>query len=118
MNFKNFEMAFDSHRGRNTMQCKCGKKFYNSDGGWDFEDGELEALRKDPNAVDLDCSVSILEFEGSQYVMDCECWKKRAEKIMQFLDFHKHQIAQYFRLEKLRFQNEANEYPQIEENHD
>ena len=113
MNKQSFEKAFDPGRGSSVAACECGKVFYNSNGGWDWEDGELEKLHEDPTAVDLDWSVGYVCFEGSHYVSDCKCWTERAEKIMAFLDGHEISIANYLNLEKQRKITEANMVPDV-----
>lgn len=47
-----FEEAFRSGVGHSEFTYCCGKVFYNSNGGWDWEDGELEELEKS-GATDL-----------------------------------------------------------------
>lgn len=94
-------------------QCPCGKRFYNSNGSWTWEEGELEELQEDNDAIDLEWPVGYVEFEGVQYVVDCDCWKKRAEQVMNFLDGHRQQIIDYFKLEKERILKEANDIPDV-----
>lgn len=91
-----FEKAFRASVSRSRMECECGKVFYNSNGGWDWEDGELEALEKSKDAIDLDCSVGEIGFEGRQYALDCECWHERAIRIFEFLMSHNYQIVELF----------------------
>ena len=114
MNLDNFEEAFKTDTGSCRATCECGQTFYNPDqASWDFEDGELEELDKDPKATNIDYSVGYVEFEGSIYVRDCHCWHERAEKIMQFIDGHSHGIARYLNLEKQRKLREANNMPEV-----
>ena len=100
MNKKNkieiFEKAFGLSVGHSCMKCECGKTFYNSNGGWDWENGELEALEKSKNAIDLDYSVGEIGFEGKRYVPDCECWHERAMMIFKFLMTYNYQIIELF----------------------
>lgn len=113
---ENFENAFDSHVGSCRMTCNCGKEFwdaYNSGYGWD--EGEREALEKDPNAVAVQHSVGSLEFEGRIYCLDCDCWHERAKKIMGFIDSHGKAIAEYLFYEKKRKQAIADAAPTVEE---
>ncbi|MDH4319892.1 MAG: hypothetical protein OEV73_00185 [Desulfobulbaceae bacterium] len=113
MDLKSFEQAFGDGLGSSTGQCACGAVFYNPDGGWDWEDGELEGYRGMADAVELDYAVGFLSFEGAQYVLDCECWHSRAEKIMKFLDSHAHKIVDYMHLEKERAVAEAAAMPTV-----
>ncbi len=113
MNIESFQEAFHTGTGSCRGECECKNIFYNSDGGWDWEDGELEALEADPMATDIDCTVSFVEFQGIEYVYHCECWHRQAEKIMEFLDKHSHGIANYLTKEKQRVQAEADHMPEV-----
>lgn len=113
--FDNFECAFDMHTGGCRHTCACGKTYYNSDGGWDWDEGELEKLKADENAIDLDHAVGLIYLEGCEFVMDCDCWHKRAEHVMAFIDAHAQQIADYLRLEKIRKQIIADVSPVADE---
>ena len=95
-----FEEAFCDHLGGSYRECDCGKIFYNSNGGWDWEDGELEALEKSEDAIDLDYSIGEVYFEGRRYVIDCKCWHKRALVIFNFLMVHNSPIVELFRAVK------------------
>lgn len=109
---ENFERAFSTHSGGCRRTCNCGREFYNPNGGWDWEEGEIEALDKS-GAISLDWSVSTLSCEGKEYVMDCDCWHKRAKQIMGFIDGHAQAIAEYLTLEKKRKQTLADESPVV-----
>lgn len=112
---ENFERAFRDGSGGCRRTCECGKTyFHDDDGGYDWEEGEIEQLRKDKNATALDYCPSDISFEGKQYVDACPCWHERAKQIMRFLDSHGHKIADYFRLEKERKQEEADHSPTVE----
>ena len=95
-----FEEAFRDHCTGSRRECDCGKMFYNSNGGWDWEDGELEALEKSNTATDLDYSVGTLTFEGKEYCLDCSCWHKRALMIFRFVMTHNSPIVELFRAVK------------------
>lgn len=111
---ENFIEAFHSHSGGSVRECNCGRVFYNSSGGWDWENGELEKLQASKTATDLEWSVSTVVFEGKECVIDCDCWEKRAEQIMRFLDGHAVQICDYFKAEKRRMTKAADEFPTAE----
>lgn len=113
MSLGSFEKAFSDKVGSCRAQCACGKQYYNPDGGWHWEDGELEALEADQNATALDCSVGYVTFEGTTYVIDCNCWHERAKRISAFLDTHMQKIADYFKEERLRKTEEAAAVPSI-----
>ncbi len=95
-----FEEAFRDMTAGSWRTCVCGKDFYNSGGGWDWEDGELEALEKNKTAIDLDYSVGTITFEGKEYCLDCNCWHKRALMIFGFVMSHNLMIVELFRAVK------------------
>jgi len=111
--FENFETAFDPGIGSCSAMCECGKIFYNPDGSWGFEEGELEGLEADEKAVSLDHSVGYVSFEGSEYVYDCDCWHDRAKQIINFIDGHRFGIVKYLKAEKERKQIEADVSPVV-----
>ena len=84
MDRKNFEKAFDACIGSRWATCACGREFINSSGGWDWSDVCLDKLHADPNVTDFDWAVGFVSFEGQEFVMDCDCWHKRADQIMKF----------------------------------
>ena len=96
-----FEDAFkDQGFVGSRRDCICGNIFYNSNGGWDWEDGELEELAKNKRAFDVDYSVGTITFEGKEYCLDCTCWHKRALMIFRFLTTHNSPIVALFRAVK------------------
>jgi hypothetical protein len=113
VNIESFKEAFHTGVGGCRRKCECGVQFYNTDGGWDWEEGELEELEADESARDIDCTVSTVYFLGMEYVYQCDCWHEDAEKIMNFIDDHAHCIAQYLRLEKNRMQEEVDNMPTV-----
>jgi len=112
---ENFETAFHDNSGHCSLMCACGKTYYNEDGGWDWQEGELEKLHNDKNAINVDCSVGGVQFEGAEYANVCDCWHKRAEKIIKFIDAHAYSIAEYLTLEKKRKQLIADSSPIVKE---
>lgn len=111
---ENFEDAFRTNHGSCRGKCVCGKEFYNQDGTWDWEPGELDAL-KAAGATNLEYSVGFVEFEGKEYAMDCDCWHPRAKTLMGFLDSHAHQVAKYLNGEKKRATARADAMPTVAE---
>ena len=97
----NFETAFNGMIGSCYRECECGKFYFDnsefSEQEWDWEKGELENLRIDKNAIGLDYPITIVVFENHEYVIDCDCWKKRAKQIIGFIESHEHQIRKYFK---------------------
>ncbi|MHC4314763.1 MAG: hypothetical protein ACYSW3_20130 [Planctomycetota bacterium] len=114
MNIESFKEAFHTGYGGCRRECDCGVQFYNSCGDWDWEDGELEALHDDEESRDIDCTVSQVEFFGTDYVYQCDCWHDKAKRFMQVVDNHSHGIAQYLKLEKIRMQSEVDQMPTVE----
>lgn len=103
-----FEEAFSCGAGHSCFECNCGRVFYNSNGGWDWEEGHLEELEKS-DAMDLDYAVEDIKFEGKFYCKDCTCWHKRALKIYGFLVSHNWQIVALFKLVKKQKNKEADD---------
>ena len=109
---ESFAEAFRSNCGGCRRTCECGREFYNPDGGWTWETGELEGLEL-RKATALDYTVTTVGFEGKELVMDCDCWHPRAKQIMSFLDGHADAIAKYLTNEKKRKQSEADRSPVV-----
>lgn len=110
-NLENFIDAFRDNTSGCVRTCDCGKIYFDHENSYDWEEGELEALESDTKAIGLDDSIRTLSFEEKEYVIDCNCWRKRAEKIMGFIDGHAHEIAMYLTLEKKRKQSIADNAP-------
>lgn len=102
-----FERAFSVGGSSASATCNCGRTFYNSDGGWDWEDGELEGLVEDKDATDIGYGVGLIEVQGRTYAVDCNCWHSVCSMVELFIDRHAHQIAEYLKLEKKRKIEEA-----------
>lgn len=65
-------------------------------------------------AVPIDHSLGWVEFEGHQYAWDCDCWHERAEKVIQFINGHGHEIASFLKRKKERQVASADALPTIE----
>lgn len=111
---QNFEIAFSAHTSGCRRECRCGRVFYNPDGGWTWEDGEIERLNKS-DAIALPHSVGTIIFEEKEFVADCSCWHPRAEKLINWIDSHAEGIAIYLTQEKKRKQSEAEKAPTVGE---
>jgi hypothetical protein len=114
MDITSFEKSFSDGIGSSRATCNCGKEYYNFDRGWSWEEGELEELESDPNAQGLEWSIGYVTFEGTTYVVDCNCWHERAKQIMNFIDNHSRKIAAYLKEERERKQTELNNLPVID----
>jgi hypothetical protein len=110
----NFLNAF-SDRGRSCHDCNCGKTYYREDDTGYFEEGELERLEENPNAISLPHSVGVIHLGKKYYVEDCDCWEKERDRIIRFLDSHNFAVARYLTLEKERKKKEAELSPVVEE---
>ena len=102
----NFEIAFRANHAGCRGECYCGKVFYNGSGGWDWEDGEIERLESS-DAISVDYSIGYIEFEGKAYVDSCNCRDERVEMILDFIDCHSTQIAEYLNLEAKQAMSKA-----------
>jgi len=111
---ENFIRAF-CHGGGCVRTCECGRVFYNDGGGWDWEEGELEELKANPNATEIDYTPGDLEFDGKRYVDACDCWHEHADRVIEFIESHACGIRDFLREEKKRKLREAEWSPVIEE---
>lgn len=110
----NFDRAF-SHIRTGCFKCECGKVYWdNQNGGYDWNDGELEALEKNPNATAVPYAIDVIDIDGREYANACNCWEKRASRIIGWLENNRTEIAAYFRYEKERKMAEANRLATIE----
>ena len=91
-----FQHAFSTGGSGCRQLCGCGRNFYdNSENHWDWEEGEFESLEQDPESTAVDGAVATIEFEGTQYVFDCDCWHERASRIIGFILGHDEAIAKF-----------------------
>ena len=111
---KDFERGFRDLGASSQFQCDCGKVYYNPSPGWDWDEGEIDALAANPNAFALNYAVEYVVFEGRYCVMDCECWKDRGTRIAHWLVNHQREIGEFFKERKERLLGEANQIPVIE----
>lgn len=101
-----FERGFTTNSAGCLRECACGKWYY-TNGGWDWEEGELDALAKNPNAYARDYAIGEVAFEGKVYANACDCWHPRALQLIKFIDGHARAIAEYLTEEKKRKTLEA-----------
>jgi hypothetical protein len=112
--FENFERAFRGRVNGCRRRCECGVEYYDAHNrGYDWDEGEFEALQDDPTARALDYAVGIVEFEGRFYVDGCDCWHERAKKVIGFINGHAMAIAEFLSLERARKQREAENAPVV-----
>lgn len=71
----------------------------------------LDLAKSDATA--LEYTVETIIMDGKEYVVDCECWRDRAAKLMAAIDAYAPQIAEYLTLEKARKLHEAEISPTV-----
>ena len=97
-----FKKAFRANHSGFSGECVCGREFFHPDhASWDFEDREIEYLESE-NATMLDHAVDYVEIDGTDYVLECDCWHKKAERLMYFLNRYDVQVAKYLNGERAR----------------
>lgn len=99
---QNWEDTFTRHSSSCWVRCECGTQYYNSDGSWDWDEGELDGLRADANAFDVDYGISIIAFNGKEFANPCDCWKPVALRVIGFLDSHMDGLREFIEKERLR----------------
>lgn len=109
---ENFVRAFSSGGGGCRHECHCGRQFYNPDGGWDWNEGEIEQLEKS-KATALEWSVGTIVLEGVEYVADCDCWHQKAKGCMNWISHHSHAVAEFLTKEKRRLEEVAANAPVV-----
>lgn len=94
-----FEEAFADGVGGCRHTCECGRECFDDANSYDWQEGEIEELRKNAIAhpdkyVNLPYSCSLLTVSGRTFVLGCPCngarpyedWIRRhAEKLAAFL---------------------------------
>lgn len=91
----NFERAFSDHTAGCRRTCNCGRTFFDGAQTYDWDDGELEALRANPTARELQYAPGDMSFEGRVFVNACDCWHARATLMAEWIDHHGHQISDW-----------------------
>jgi len=97
---KLFEEVFASDIAGAKRECVCGRVIFNPDGGWDWDEGELEDLfvqaKRDPDMfIAVDYSVQTFDFGTGEIVIGCPCG--RALVIEEFSIVESARIARYIR---------------------
>lgn len=110
----NFDRAF-SHIRTGSFKCHCGKLYWDChNGGYDWEDGDIERLKNDPNATAVEYAIDVIQIDDKEYANACTCWEKRASRIIEWLEAHRSEIVAYFRYEKERKVAAANHLATID----
>jgi hypothetical protein len=89
---KLFEEVF-RHSGGAVKTCECGKTYYNPDGGWTWEDGEIEAL-EESGATAVDYSIGDIEFGYGSFADACDCWHEKAMRIYNGITSYDREITE------------------------
>lgn len=110
-----FAEAFCMHIRGAVRECDCGRVFWDShNDGYDWDEGAPECHRNNPKATAVPYGVECLEIHGRICCKDCDCWHEKAERTICWMRSYHGQIAEWFRLEKLRLQSMAADVPAIE----
>jgi len=112
---RSFHEAFSSNVSGFSMTCECGKTYYDDfNTGYDWEEGELEALEESDTAQAVGHSVGTIYIYEKEYVAVCGCWHKEARDLMKLIDAMAHPIADYLSREKVRMSEIAASRPTVE----
>lgn len=112
---KQFEEAWSMHVCGPVLECECGKVYWDAHNDvYDWEPGERQRLEANKSTIALQHAVERIGLEGRIYCVDCDCWHKRAERIIGWLLDNKPQISEFYRLERRRLMAEAASTPEIE----
>jgi len=113
--WNSFERGFSTRTVGAMRFCPCGRIFYNPNGGWDWDEGELEALAANAEATAVEWACGEVRIDGAEYALDCTCWHARGRQILGWLLNHDEEIAAFLTLEKKRKQGEAARSPVVED---
>jgi hypothetical protein len=101
-----FINTFNDHISGNTRTCSCGKTHYDICNDWDWEEGELEDLEKDKDAIPQVYSIGAIEINGMSIVIGCNC--SIAKTYENFIITHSRQIAKYLNQRALMLKKKQN----------
>ncbi|MHC4621486.1 MAG: hypothetical protein ACYTEQ_27405 [Planctomycetota bacterium] len=107
----NFAEAFSPPVGLCRHTCECGTTYYDDYNQTDWEEGEVEKLKKEATA--LDSAIGLVCFEGKEFAWNCNCWHDRARTLMKFIKAHGIGIASFLNREKERAEKDASALPAI-----
>lgn len=108
-----FLRALEHSHGGGGCRAECGfckRETYNPNGGWDWNEGELEGLDRrneedSDKCIAVDYSVGIAYLDGKQYVVGCPC--NSARRYEDWIWSHRILIAEYFKLKAERISEDA-----------
>jgi hypothetical protein len=99
--FDSFASAFRDRVASCRATCACGREFFDPDGSWDFEDGEIEKLDA-VKATRLTYAPGYLTILDTVYVDACDCWHKIAIRVGAFLLEDIEKVGAFYRAERER----------------
>jgi len=109
-----FERAFSAHIHSCRRKCNCGIEYWDGENdGYTWEEGEIEELEKNPKAVCLPHSVSMMNINGKIVVADCNCWLEQAKGIAGWLDQNDQQVAAWLNMRRKKALAIANALPEV-----
>ena len=95
--------SFSTRAVTNCGYCACGKTYYNDLWLREIDDDEIAKLEKSEQAELTEYLIRYIEFNGSEYVDVCVCWREKAKNIMDFIHSHTNKIAKYVNAQKNAF---------------
>ena len=95
---EDFEQAFSDHVAGCRRTCACGRECFDVENDYDWEEGELEGLKKladerPRQAVALPYGCETMTINGREYVIGCPC--NQARNYEDFIIAHARQLADY-----------------------
>lgn len=100
--FENFEKAWGTRSAGCYEYCACGRVFYDVENSYDWNEGEMDQLRANPNAFARSYGIERVNIDGVIYASDCDCWHEKATRIINWLDVNRYNLKEYFELERKR----------------
>ena len=95
-----YQEAWGSHSAGCSFMCDCGRIFYDPEGPWDWEPGELEELERNPNATALGYGAGHFYVRGKEVSHDCDCWHEEVENLINGLEDNLEKIERYMAARK------------------
>lgn len=109
---ENFIEAFSRGGSSCRETCDCGVMYYDGTDN-DLSDEEIEELEKSNKVFSTGHSIGLIAFGGKEYAQNCDCWVPKAKQVMEFIDSHNFEIADYLRAEKKRKIDQAEAMPTV-----
>ena len=110
-----FERAFSSGSNGCRRTCNCGRVFYDIENHWDWEEGELESLQADKEATPVTHACGSVIFNNAEFAMDCTCWHKMAQQMINIIRNDKRRIANFINFEADHIKAMAESSPRVKQ---